>query len=292
MRRIGCIWLLATLWIALGVGRVLDEPVFRYAHAPETGFLSMVELERRSAAEAAGAREAERWALTLALLLEFAFDAEDGAQKAFALDAALEGLVSADSGGLIRSLSAERRAALFASLARFDVDNPAGMRDVAWRLAQRRISVIDREVVRGDRPNPALDALLAEHGWTARGDAGPQGRQRAKDRPEYRTIDRHDVAAIDGMTRRHLLLPPTEALEDVPTAELERKLQRCRNFARRIEDLWTHQDGPRLHDFIVDAAMRDSTGVIRLVHAETPLLAQHDRMRRWRLREAMWRLGD
>ncbi|GIW74078.1 MAG: hypothetical protein KatS3mg103_0600 [Phycisphaerales bacterium] len=78
----------------------------------------------------------------------------------------------------------------------------------------------------------------------------------------------------------------------MPVGELARKLQRARNFARRIGDLWDHPDGPRVHDFILDAAMRDATGIIRLVHADTTLLAQHDRLRRWRLREAIQRLAD
>lgn len=291
MRRVGLLTLTGAMALGLGMGRSDHGPAFKYVHAPETGFVSVVDLERRSAVDAAEAREAERWALTQALLLEFAFNADDGAPRAYALDAALDGLVSPESWMLIEALSPQRRMALWGSLSRFDRDDPAGMRSVAQQVAQRRISIIDRDILRGDRPFEALDALLAEHGWTARGDVGPQGRQRAKDRPEFRTVDRHDVASLEGMARRHLLLPPTAALEGVPAEELARKLQRCRNFARRIEDLWTHQDGPRLHDFIVDAAMRDSTGMIRLVHADTPLLAEHDRMRRWKLREALWRLG-
>ncbi|MFI4882561.1 MAG: hypothetical protein ACIAQU_08255 [Phycisphaerales bacterium JB064] len=291
MRVVVALALILVAASSLGFGQAGDAGAFRYVHRPDGGFIEMIELERLSASEAVEARDAERWGLTLSLLLEFAAGADEGPPRAYALDAALALLVSPDAWRLIDSLSDTRRAALLKSLSRFDRDDPAGLRPYTDQLAKRRIAVIEREVIEGEGSFEALDSLLAAHGWTARGAAGPSGRQRSKDRPEYRTIDRHDVFALDGLTRRHLLLPPTEALEGMPQAELERKLQRTRNFARRISDLWTHQDGPRVHDFILDAGMRDATGLIRLVHADTQLLAQHDRMRRWRLREAVWRLG-
>ena len=135
-----------------------------------------------------------------------------------------------------------------------------------------------------------LDRVLQGSGWKADGKTGPLGRQRAQDRTDFRAIDRHDLALVEGMLRLHMFLPPTEAWNGAQTEDLERKIQRSRNFVRRIDDLWTHQDGPRVHDFILDLALRDGTGIVRLVHADTTLLAQHDRMRRWRLREALWRL--
>ena len=295
MRLVSLLACVALLAAGLGAGQLGEERAFEYAHAPEGSFMAMVDMERRSASEAATSREAERWALTLSLLLEFAYQADRAPARAYALDAVLAELVASDAWGLLASLSAERRTALWRSLARFDVDDPADMHELAHDVAQRRIRVIDKRVMQaadsGMGPTDALGGLLARHGWAAPRGVGPRGRQRAQDRPEFRSIDRHDVAWIDGLARRHLLLPPTEVFAGVPVAELERKLQRTRNFSRRIGDWWTHQDGPRLHDAVLDASMRDATGIIRLVHADTTLLAHHDRMRRWRLREALWRLG-
>jgi hypothetical protein len=165
------------------------------------------------------------------------------------------------------------------------------MRPYTRQLAQRRLDVVTQGVLTAEDPNAALDALLAAHGWRAPGGDGPRGRQRAQDRADYRVVDRHDVFRHEGMARRHMLLPPTEALQGVPPEELDRKWQRARNLSGHIDRLWTHQDGPRVHDFLLDLALRDATGVVRLVHADTQLLAHADRMRRWRLREALWRLG-
>lgn len=265
--------------------------VFVYVRSFENGLVERVEMERRAARLAADDGDAERWAVTLALLLEVSKSASDPPSRAVALDAVLDELVRARARGLIEGLSPERRRSLHAALSGLDGDDPVSMRRYVRQLAQRRLDVVTRDVLEADDPNAGLDALLAAHGWQAAGGAGPQGRQRARDRADYRAVDRHDVFRLEAMTRRHMLLPPTEALAGVPLEELDRKWQRARNLAGHLDRLWVHQDGPRIHDFLLDLMLRDGTGIVRLVHADTQLLAQADRERRWRLREAVWRLG-
>lgn len=269
-----------------------DRPgdVFEYIRTLEPGYRDRAETERRAAMLAGDDGDAERWAVTLALLLEISRGASEAPSKAYALDAALDELVRARAWGLISCLSADRRRSLHAALAGFEADDPAGLRQYTRLLAQRRLDILTGEVLGADDPSFELDGLLEAHGWRAPGADGPRGRQRAKDRADYRAIDRHDVHELDGMARRHTLLPPTEALDGVPIEELDRKWQRARNLTAHVHRLWSHQDGPRIHDFLLDLALRDGTGVVRLVHADTQLMAQTDRMRRWRLREAMWRL--
>lgn len=263
---------------------------FEYARTLEHTFADRVRTEQAFAGAAGRLGRADRWAVTVALLVEMAHSANESADRAFALDAALVELTRSESRGLIARASPERVRALGASLARFDTEDPAGFRDETQRLARARLIAIERQVLQRAEPSEELDALLLEVGWTAEGQRGPRGRQRAEDRADFRAFNRHEVGVVDGMVRRHIFLPPTEALQGVPVADLEYALKRSRNFVRRIGDLWGHQDGPRVHDFILDYSMRDGTGVARLVHADTTLLAQHDRLRRWRLREALWRL--
>jgi len=290
MKRAWAILLAGTAICLCGAARQGPPAGFRYVHNADDGFAGMVEIERLGALAAAREQHAERWAVTIALLLELSRGAEGGPTRAYGLDAALELLTSAHAWGLIEQLTPQRRALLLASLRRFELDDPAGMRPFVVEIARRRIATIEAGFSRNDEVEDFLDALLAASGWTRGDEQGPRGRQRASDRPEFRAINRHALAALDGMIRRHLLLPPTEASANISLTDLEAKLQRTRNFTQRVEDLWTHLDGPRVHDFILDAGMRDATGIIRLVHADTQLLAQHDRLRRWRLREAMWRL--
>lgn len=267
------------------------EDVFAYVRPLGIDFVERVEMERSVARVAGDEGDAERWAVTLALLLEISRGAGEPPSRAVVLDAVLEELVRARARGLIEGVPPDRKRSLHAALAGFDADDPVGMRRYTRQLAQRRLDVITTEVLGADDPNAALDGLLAAHGWRATGHDGPLGRQRVRDRADYRAIDRHDVAGLQGMARRHMLLPPTEGLAGVPHEELDRKWQRTRNLSGHIDRRWTHQDGPRIHDFVLDLALKDNTGIVRLVHADTQLLAQADRLRRWRLREAVWRLG-
>lgn len=290
-------WAVLAFLVALSLGAERgvtqskpEGPGFAYVLEAEPGFIEAVETERLTAEGAAFAQRAEAWALTVSLLLEMAHGAAAPADKALALDAALEELTSWSGRSMLERAPATRIRALRASLARFDARDPAGFREHASGLVRSRIDVLERVVLDSPRPESGLDSLLSQHGWVAAGGTGPLGRQRAEDRSDFRVIGRHDVHELDGMVRRHAMLPPTEARQGVPLDELGRKVQRSRNFARRIESLWDHKDGPRLHDFIVDLALRDATGIVRLVHADSVLLAQHDRLRRWRLREAIWRL--
>ena len=270
--------------------RAESRAEFEYARKLEPAFTDRVLTERAFAGDAGRLGDADRWAVMVALLVEMAHSAHGPADRAFALDAALVELTRSESRGLIARASPERVRALGASLARFDTEDPAGFRDETQRLARARLRAIERQVLQRAEPSEELDALLLEVGWTAEGRRGPRGRQPAEDRADFRAFKRHEVGVVDGMVRRHIFLPPTEALQGVPIADLEYALKRSRNFVRRIGDLWVHQDGPRVHDFILDYSMRDGTGIARLVHADTTLLAQHDRLRRWRLREALWRL--
>ena len=263
---------------------------FEYARTVKSEFVERVEAERSFAGSAGTDGDAQRWAVTVSLLLEIAQGALGPVERAFALDAALIELTRSESRRLIENASPDRVRALRTSLSRFGAEDPAGFRDEVQRLARTRIRAIERRVMSGPEPSIELDGLLSETGWTAAGDRGPRGRQRAKDRADFRAFERQDIAAIEGMARRHAFLPPTEALQAVPLPDLEYRLQRSRNFVRRLDDLWVHQDGPRVHDFVLDFVLRDATGITRLVHADTTLLAQHDRLRRWRLREALWRL--
>jgi hypothetical protein len=281
--------LLALAW---GAAPPQGPATFDYAHAPQPHTIQRTAAERQAARDAANTGDAERWGVTLALLLELAVNAGDPIDRAAVLDAALDELTAPPARALIGQLSPQRRQSLHAALARFDRDDPAGIGPFTRQLAAQRLDTITTDVLEANDPNAALDALLAQHGWHAAGQHGPRGRQRARDRADYRAVDRHEVFRIEGMARRHMLLPPTEALAAVPREELDRKWQRARNLSAHIDRLWTHQDGPRVHDFILDLALKDNTGIVRLVHADTQGLAQEDRMRRWRLREALWRLGD
>ncbi len=285
--------LVLILFLAMvsATSRVQTGGVFEYVHSPGDDLVSRVELERRAVQAAADAGEAERWGVTLALLLEIAKNEDDAVRRAAILDAVLEELVHARAWKLIQGLSRDRRRSLHAALAAIDADDPVGMRRYTRQLAQRRLDVIAKGVLAADDPNNALDRFLAAHGWNAPGGKGPLGRQRAKDRADFRVIGRHEVFKYEGMERRHMLLPPTEVLAGVPVEDLEYRWQRARNFSGHMDRLWTHQDGPRVHDFLLDVALRDATGIVRLVHADTQLLAHADRMRRWRLREALWRLA-
>lgn len=289
--------LVLVLVVAGATGRLPETPpetqgdAFVYVRSLEINLVERVELERQSARVAGDDGDAERWAVTLALLLEISRGASDPPSRAVALDVVLDELVRARARDLIDGLSPGRRRSLQTALAGFKADDPVGLRRYTRQQAQRRLDVISRDVLAADDPNAVLDGLLADHGWRAAGGDGPLGRQRARDRADFRVIDRHDVFSLVGMTRRHMLLPPTEGWGGLPLEELDRKWQRARNLAGHMDRLWVHQDGPRVHDFLLDLALRDATGIVRLVHADTPLLAQADRLRRWRLREAVWRLG-
>lgn len=271
--------------------KVGGRPPFIYARQASEPFAELVDLERAAADVAGRAGDAERWALTLSLLLEMAYASDDPVERALALDAVLQELTHNRARSLIQAATNDRVAALRGSLKRFAKDDPAGLRGEARRLASARLGVLEREVMPHESRFEPLDRVLQGSGWKADGQTGPLGRQRALDRTDFRAIDRHGVAVVEGMRRRHLFLPPTEAWNGAEPEDIERKMQRSRNFVRRIDELWSHQDGPRVHDFILDLALQDGTGIMRLVHADTTLLAQHDRMRRWRLREALWRLG-
>lgn len=289
--------LVLVLTVAGATGRRQETPskpyddVFVYVRTVDTFLVERVEMERQAALTAGDEGDAERWAVTLALLVEISRGASDPPSRAVALDAVLNELVRARARGLIEALSPERRRSLYAALAGLNADDPIGLRRYTRQLAQQRLDVITNEVLAANDPNAVLDELLAAHGWPAAGGGGPLGRQRAQDRADYRVIDRHDVFRQGGMTRRHMLLPPTEARAGVPLEELDRKWQRARNLSGHLDRLWVHQDGPRIHDLLLDLMLRDATGIVRLVHADTQLLAQADRERRWRLREAVWRLG-
>lgn len=279
------------LLVVCGAARQ-EAPVFEYARSPGPVLLRRVEVEREAIRNAAVMADAERWGVTLALLIEVSRGASEPADRAAALDAVLEELVRPAALGLISKLSDQRRLGLHAALTGLDQADPVGMRPYTRRLAQQRLDLIERDVLGAPDPDAALDGLLSQHGWRAAGGQGPQGRQRVRDRADYGVIDRHDVFRVEGMARWHMLLPPTEGLGGVPREELQRKWQRARNLSAHVDRLWAHQDGPRVHDFLLDLALRDNTGIVRLVHADTQVLAHDDRMRRWRLREAIWRLGD
>ncbi|OAB56709.1 hypothetical protein AY599_28010 [Leptolyngbya valderiana BDU 20041] len=266
------------------------EGVFAYVHPPATTVVERVAIERRAAETAAEAQRAEEWAVTVLLLIELARGSEDVISRGVALDAALVELTRADSRELIARLEGARLQSLRSVLEEVDPQDPIGMRAYARGLAQRRLDVLREQVLESRDPFAALDTLLADHGWPARGESGPLDRQRVRDRADYRAANRHEVFEFEGMARWHMLLPPTEALQGVPVEELDRKWQRARNLMVHLDRTWTHQDGPRIHDFLLDLMLRDNTGVVRLVHGDTQRLAQIDRERRWRLREAIWRL--
>lgn len=281
----------ALLLVVCGAARQ-EASVFEYVRSPGPVQVRRVEVERDAIRNAAAMADAERWGVTLALLIEVSRGASEPADRAAALDAVLEELVRPAALGLISKLSDQRRLGLHEALAGLDQDDPVGMRPYTRQLAQQRLDLIERDVLGAADPDAALDGLLSQHGWRAAGGQGPQGRQRVRDRADYGVIDRHDVFRLEGMARWHMLLPPTEGLGGVPREELERKWQRARNLSAHVDRLWAHQDGPRVHDFLLDLALRDNTGIVRLVHADTQVLAHHDRTRRWRLREAIWRLSD
>lgn len=288
--------LVLVLTVAGATGKRQDAPstpdhVFVYVRTLDTFLIERVEMERQAAQGAGDEDDAERWAVTLALLSEISRGASDPPSRAMALDAVLDELVRARARGLIEDLSPERRRSLHAALAGLDAEDPVGIRRYTRQLAQQRLDVIAKDVLAADDPNAVLDGLLAAHGWRAAGVEGPLGRQRARDRADFRVIDRHDVFRLEGMVRRHMLLPPTEGWAGVPLEDLDYRWQRARNLAGNLDRFWVHQDGPRVHDFLLDLAMRDNTGIVRLIHADTQLLAHADRLRRWRLREAVWRLG-
>jgi|GEM_PF-6979076 len=270
---------------------VPSTDVFAYVDSFDASLVERVGMERHAARSAGVEGDAERWGVTLALLLEISRSERNPPSRAVALDAVLDELVRPRARGLIKGLSIDRRRSLGAALSGLDPNDPVGMRRYVRQLAQRRLDLLTKDVLNGDDPNTALDGLLSAHGWRAAGGDGPLGRQRAQDRGDFRAVGRHEVNRLEGMTRRHMLLPPTEALAGVPDEELERRWQRARNLSGHLDRLWVHQDGPRIHDFLLDLMLRDATGVVRLVHADTQLLAQADRERRWRLREAVWRLG-
>ncbi|MFI4917091.1 MAG: hypothetical protein ACIAS6_11370 [Phycisphaerales bacterium JB060] len=293
MRLVGAIMLLASALCLFGAGVQpgrAQHGAFRYAHGIESNLRERVEMERQAVAAAGRAGEAERWAVTVLLMLEMARGVDDPVAKAYTLDAALAELTRAGSRDLIAGVPEGRRRSLLESLESFDADDPIGMRRCARELAQGRLDVLADEVLGAEDPNAALDGLLASHGWLAAGQVGPAGRQRARDRADYRAATRHEVYRFDGMARWHMLLPPTEGLAGVPVEELDRKWQRARNLMVHLDRRWVHQDGPRIHDFLLDLMLRDNTGIVRLVHADTQRLAHADRERRWRLREAIWRL--
>lgn len=294
MRLVGAIVLLSSALCLLGAGVQsgrAQQSAFRYAHGIEADLRERVEVERQAVAAAGRAGEAEQWAVTVLLMLEIARGVEDPVAKAYTLDAALGELTRAGSRGLIAAVSDSRRHSLLESLESFDADDPVGMRRYTRQLAQGRLDVLADGVLGAEDPNAQLDRLLASHGWLAAGRVGPAGRQRARDRADYRAATRHEVYRFEGMVRWHMLLPPTEGLAGVPIEELDRKWQRARNLMVHLDRRWVHQDGPRIHDFLLDLMLRDNTGIVRLVHADTQRLAHADRERRWRLREAIWRLG-
>ncbi len=268
------------------------EHVFSYVHEAESGLRHRVSMERESATQAANAGEAERWAVTVLLLIEMARSESDPIERGLVLDAALSLLTRHDSRQLIAALSAERRGSLRRSLTSLDSENPVGLRGYTRRLAQQRLDAVQQQVLKVAEPFAGLDTLLADHGSHRAGVVGPLGRQRAEDLREFRAVTRHEVFEFEGMARWHALLPPTEARQGVPLEELDRKWQRARNLMVHSDRLWAHQDAPRLHDMLLDLMMRDATGVVRLVHADTQRLAHADRERRWRLRESLARLGE
>lgn len=274
-----------------GPADAAQGPTFEYARTWPDDPAQRVEMERLALARAAEAREALAWGLGLALLLEIARSADGAVAGALALDAALDELVAARALGLLAALPDDRRAGLGRALSGFDADDPVGMRGLVRGLTKDRLDAVRTRVLDADDPSAALDDLLRAHGWTAPGLVGPLGRQRARDRSAFGSAERGAVAGVTGLDRWHRMLPPTEALAGVPRADLEYRHQRARNYAVRLDGLWTHQDMPRLDDFVLDMALRDQTGITGLVHGDSFALAQHDRMRRWRLREALWRVG-
>lgn len=293
MRLAGSILLVAALpWLlAIAPAQVpRASGPFRYAYEVDRNFAERISIERHAAANAADACEAERWAVTVLLLIEISRGSKEPIERAFGLDAAFEVLTRHDSRALISSLSDDRRRSLDRTLRSLDPSDPAGVRGYANRLARQRLDVVTRDVIEADDPLAGLDALLSSHGQRQAGVDGPQGRQRAQDRRDYRTATRHEVFQFEGMTRWHMLLPPTEALAGLSLEDLDRKWQRARNLAVHADRLWAHQDGPRLHDMLLHLMLFDSTAIVRLVHADTQRLAHADRERRWRLREAIARL--
>lgn len=268
-----------------------EEQAFTYVHEIESGMRHRVSIEHEAATQAADAGEAERWAVTVMLMIEMARSASDPIERGLMLDAALAQLTRHDSRQLIAALSADRRGSLRRSLESFDSEDPVGLRGHTRRLAQQRLGDLKQKVLEAEDPVAGLDAMLETHGSRRAGSDGPLGRQRAEDRQDFRSVTRHEVFQLEGMARWHILLPPTEARQGVPLEELDQKWQRARNLMVHSDRLWAHQDGPRLHDMLLNLMMRDATGIVRLVHADTQRLAHADRERRWRLRESLARLG-
>lgn len=266
------------------------SPFIYVRHVP-ADFVDRVEMERAVLARAAEAAEAEAWGLGLALLLEYSRSADGAIARAMALDAVLDELVRARAFGLLASLSPERKAGLARTLADFDPEDPAGVRGLVRERTRQRLAAIRSRVLEAAEPTGPLDDLLRTHGWTATGGVGPQGRQRAQDRADFRSLQRGEVAGVIGLDRWHMMLPPTEALAGARHEDLEYRHRRSSGLANRLDLSWAHPDLPRLDDFVLDIALRDNTGITRLVHGDSYILAQHDRMRRWRMREALWRLG-
>lgn len=293
MRLAGSFLLMAALLLLAAISPAQSQrPVdaFQYVHSVDGDLAARVSIERHAATSAAEAGEAERWAVTVLLLIEMSRGSSDAIERGFGLDAALAQLTRHDARALIASLSDDRRRSLDRALRSLDPNDPVGLRGYTDRLARRRLDVVTRDVLEASDPFAGLDTLLALHGQRQAGVAGPRGRQRARDRKDYRNATRHEVFRFEGLTRWHLMLPPTEALEGMPLEELDRKWQRARNLAVHSDRLWAHQDGPRLHDMLLHLMLMDATGIVRLVHADTQRLAHADRERRWRLREAIARL--
>lgn len=274
-----------------GAGHGSGQPYFSYARVLPAEFAQRVDMERAALGRAAEAGEAEAWGLGLALLLEMARSAGGSVEGAYALDTALDELVRARALGLLGALPDDRKAGLGRALAAFDRENPVGVRELVRGLTRRRLHEVRTRVLESDDPTASLDALLRVHGWAGPGGAGPMGRQRAEDRSAFRALSRDDVAEADGQHRWHLMLPPTEALAGVKLDDLAYRHERARGLAARLDQLWGHPDMLLLDNFVLNAAIRDRTGIIGLVHGDSFAMVQHDRMRRWRLREAMWRLG-
>ncbi|MEO1008725.1 MAG: hypothetical protein AAFX79_09165 [Planctomycetota bacterium] len=273
MRWLACV--LAVLPAGGGVRASFDESAFRYAYgAPPTAAAQADALAQ--AAEAARRRgDAAAWIGAVVAMLEGTHAAgADRFAAARTLDAALVELRHADARALLAASSEDAMRSLRELLAALDPADPVGIRGVARARAQRRIAALEGEILAEPGGTAALAALLERRG-----------------RPWAASIDPEGVWSLVGPTRSHAALPPAAHRAPPAAALLREQLRRARGFASRIDALWDHADGPRLHDFVLGAILRDETGVLGLVHADTIELAQLDRARRWWLREAIARLG-
>jgi len=248
------------------------SPGYAYAHPAPAGLRD--ELVRASAALADPSLPPTRWARGVAALVRRA-GAAPFPEAAQALDSAVAALARPGARRRLASLDAGTRRALGGALAALDARDPVGARGYVRSLVSGRIADVERRVLGADAADVALAGLL--------GDVG---------RPGAGVPSSAEAWSLTMMARWHAALPPPAPRGDVDRPAIERSVRRARGLGRRLDELWTHADGPRLHDLILGAVFEDASGVLGLVFADALVLAQADRERRWLLREARWRVGE